>query len=328
MKFVALLSAATTSRKILIGVGTFFLVASALVFYYFSANILQPSYYTSNGVQISDKSFYPTFQHPYDERKLAFLVETRPLPHLPALFAHMTNLVPPEWRFRFMGSPEAIEYMRSSPFIARLEAAGKIIITAIPGNYSVAGRQEISQMFTDPYLYTHHLAPAEHLLVFQPDSIICAKSPKTVNDFLEWDYIGAPWGPESKFGGNGGLSLRRVSRILMVLERERREMGHIQMEDEWLSNRLVGLEGARMANASVSKTFSVEANVWDESPMGYHVGWMGVHHGQLWDDEEKVHHIMEYCPEVKMILGMKLVGDKPVGVGRRGLELDLYESKI
>ncbi|PVH69300.1 hypothetical protein DL98DRAFT_522270 [Cadophora sp. DSE1049] len=322
MKFVAVLSAATTSRKILTGVGTFFVVASALVFYYFSANILQPSYYRDR-IQIPEEPFCPTLQTPYDDRKLAFLVETRPLPHLPALFAHMTNLVPPEWRFHFMGSPEAITFMRGNPFIARLETAGKIIITGIPGNYSMAGRQEISQMFTDPYLYTHHLAPAEHLLVFQPDSIICAKSPKTVNDFLEWDYIGAPWGPESKFGGNGGLSLRRVSRILMVLERERREMGHIQMEDEWLGVRMNKLPGAHMANATVSKTFSVEANVWDESPMGYHVGWMGVHHGQLWDNEEKVAHIMDYCPEVKMILGMKLMGDKPNGVERRGIGFDL-----
>lgn len=180
-----------------------------------------------------------------------------------------------------MGSPEAISYMRASPFITRLETLGKLTITGIPGNYSVAGRQEISQMFTDPYLYTHHLHPAEHLLVFQPDSIICAKSPVTVNDFLEYDYIGAPWGPGSKFGGNGGLSLRRVSRILKVLEGERREVGHAQMEDEWLSNRLNALPGAKMANATVSKGFSVEANVWDESPMGYHVGWMGVHHGQV-----------------------------------------------
>jgi len=32
---------------------------------------------------------------------------------------------------------------------------------------------------------------------------------------------------------------------------------------------------------------------------------------------------MEYCPEVKMILGMKLMGDKPSGVERRGLEIDM-----
>lgn len=68
-----------------------------------------------------------------------------------------------------------------------------------------------------------------------------------------------------------------------------------------------------MANASISKTFSVEG-VWDDAPLGYHVGWLGVHHGQLWDDERQVDHVLEYCPEVKMVLGMRLAGDKPKSV--------------
>jgi hypothetical protein len=187
-------------------------------------------------------------------------------------------------------------------------------------------------MFTDPHLYKDILAPAEHLLVFQPDSIFCANAPVTLNDFLEWDWIGAPWSKTVKYGGNGGLSLRKVSRILEVLERERRPEWDGALEDLWLTDRLHGLPGARIPNAAVSKTFSVES-VWDETPLGYHIGWLGVHHeqvkppfdfrtsaryadpfGQIWDDQGQVDHIMEYCPEVKMILGMKLEGDKPNGV--------------
>ena len=68
-----------------------------------------------------------------------------------------------------------------------------------------------------------------------------------------------------------------------------------------------------MPGANVSKTFSVES-VWDDTPLGYHIGWMGVHHEQIWDDEKQVQHVLQYCPEVKMILGMRLDGDKPEGV--------------
>lgn len=212
--------------------------------------------------------------------KVAFLVETRPLPHLPALFTHMTNLVPPEWTFKFMGSPTSIAFMRASPLVSRLEVSGKLTIIPLPSNYSVSNRESISQMFTDPHLYGDILAPAEHLLVFQPDSIFCANAPTTLNDFLEWDWIGAPWSKIATYGGNGGLSLRKVSKILEVLGKERRRAGDSQLEDLWLSNRLNGLKGARMPNATVSKTFSVES-VWDESPLGYHVGWLGVHHEQV-----------------------------------------------
>lgn len=73
------------------------------------------------------------------------------------------------------------------------------------------------------------------------------------------------------------------------------------------------LPGANMPNATISKTFSVES-VWDDSPLGYHVGWLGVHHEQIWDDEKQVEHVLSYCPEVKMVLGMKLAGDKPESV--------------
>lgn len=249
----------------------------------------------------------------FDPKKLAFLVETRPLPHLPALFTHMVATIPPEWTFKFMGSAAAIEKMRSVPTISRLESSGKLTIVPLPSNYSLVDREFISQMFTDPYLYTNYLPPAEHLLVFQPDSIFCAAAPRTINDFLEYDWVGAPWSNDAQFGGNGGLSLRRVSSILRVLQTEARTANHPELEDLWLCNRLNRQPGARMANASISKTFSVEG-VWDDAPLGYHVGWLGVHHGQLWDDERQVDHVLEYCPEVKMVLGMRLAGDKPKSV--------------
>jgi len=135
-------------------------------------------------------------------------------------------------------------------------------------------------MFTDIRLYRDILSPAEHLLVFQPDSIFCANAPTTLNDFLEWDWIGAPWSKTAQYGGNGGLSLRKVSKIIKILEKQKRKVGDGALEDLWLSSRLNELEGKRMPNATISKTFSVES-VWDDTPLGYHVGWLGVHHEQV-----------------------------------------------
>ncbi|KAG4425882.1 hypothetical protein IFR04_001089 [Cadophora malorum] len=252
---------------------------------------------------------------PYDPRKLAFLVETRPLPHLPALFTHMMTIIPPEWTFKFMGSPVALAFMRASPTISRFEASGKLQFLEVPSNYSLSNRETISQMFTDPHLYRDILSPAEHLLVWQPDSIFCANAPTTLNDFLQWDWIGAPWSKTAAYGGNGGLSLRKVSKIMDVLGNKTRRHGDGALEDLWLAQRLHEMPGNMMPAANVSKTFSVES-VWDETPLGYHIGWLGVHHEQIWDDQSQVDHIMEYCPEVKIILGMKLDNDKPAGIPR------------
>lgn len=179
-----------------------------------------------------------------------------------------------------MGSAQAIHSLRSSPLIPRLEASGKLQILDLPSNYTLKNRESISQMFTDIKLYRDILSPAEHLLVFQPDSIFCANAPTTLNDFLDWDWIGAPWSKTAQYGGNGGLSLRKVSKIIKVLKKEKREIGDGALEDLWLSERLNRLEGRKMPNATVSKTFSVES-VWDEKPLGYHVGWLGVHHEQV-----------------------------------------------
>lgn len=253
----------------------------------------------------------------YDSRKVALLVETRPLPHLPALFTHMTGLVPPEWTFKFMGSETALSFMRSSPPISRLVDSGRLQLLPIPSNYSLQDRETISQMFTDIHLYRDLLAPAEHLLVWQPDSIFCANAPKTLNDYLEWDWIGAPWSKTAQYGGNGGLSLRKVSKILEVLRTNQRKVGDGALEDLWLTNNIHSLPGSHMPDASISKTFSVES-VWDDAPLGYHIGWLGVHHEQIWDDKDQVDHVLRYCPEVKMILGMKLDNDKPEALRNSG----------
>ena len=71
-----------------------------------------------------------------------------------------------------------------------------------------------------------------------------------------------------------------MSQILKVLQKQKRPAGDGALEDLWLSSRLNALEGAQMPNANTSKTFSVES-VWDDAPLGYHIGWLGVHHEQV-----------------------------------------------
>lgn len=71
----------------------------------------------------------------------------------------------------------------------------------------------ISRFLTTLWVYKTLLRPAEWLLVIQSDSILCASSRQNLNDFLGYDWVGAPWNPDGRYGGNGGLSLRRVNAI-------------------------------------------------------------------------------------------------------------------
>ena len=61
-----------------------------------------------------------------------------------------------------------------------------------------------------------------------------------------------------------------------------------------------------MANASLEAQFTVEG-IWHERPMGYHVGGSGdALPGEVWDDIERRKRIYDYCPEIKLLLRMKL----------------------
>jgi hypothetical protein len=130
--------------------------------------------------------------------------------------------------------------------------------------------------------------------------MICAASDLTVDDWVAkgYDWVGAPWHENVK-GGNGGLSLRHIPSIVKLLKNvTREENGGGQWEDLWLSERL---ENA--AIGAEETQFSVES-IWHERPLGYHIRGSGkLPDAKIWGNATRRRHIMEYCPEVKIVLG-------------------------
>ena len=277
----------------------------------------------------------------FNESKVALLIENRPFPILAPLMLHFISVVPPDWRFRFMGSVESVEAINSSIAIREQVKAGKLDLTFIPSNMTTGSQEEISRFLTTRWLYEVVLQPAEWLLVFQTDSILCANSQHNLNEYLEYDWIGAPWSKTSRWGGNGGLSIRRVSAMIDILRDQVRVDGS-EPEDVWLAERLGHRPKSKVANGTVSLTFSgemysgetvkldnftIEAASREElaeaartgklvegiddwragfyEPMGYHTGGSGRFlHDQIWGSPERREHVWKYCPEVKMTLAM------------------------
>lgn len=277
----------------------------------------------------------------YNSSKVALLIENRPNPILAPLMLHFMSVVPPDWRFRFMGSLESVQSINQSLAIRNMVEIGKLDLTYIPANMSTASQELISRFLTNRWMYEQVLVPAEWLLVFQTDSMLCANSRQSINDWLEYDWVGAPWNPNGRYGGNGGLSLRRVSAILDVLRNQERAENS-EPEDVWLTERLGTRPGAHLANGTSSLTFSGEMfsgvdekisdpkkgknskkpdmsqadehgyvkgiDDWRDGfyePMGYHTGGSGgTLHGGIWGTPEKRKHIWDYCPEMKMTLAM------------------------
>ena len=236
-------------------------------------------------------------------------METRPLPHLPALLSHFISVLPPEWTFRFVGSPSSMAFISSSRALSYHISSNKLVSTELPSKYPIHNSEAISATLCDLSLYKDFLAPAEWLLVFQSDSMLCAASSHSIDEWVNpgYTWVGAPWSLRGAWGGNGGLSLRHVPPIIKLLEKEKREPGS-ELEDRWLSDRLGPMPGTNMPNGEIESHFSVEG-VWADEPFGYHLRGSGtLLAGEIWANETLRKKIMDYCPEIKIALDMDLVG--------------------
>jgi glycosyltransferase involved in cell wall biosynthesis len=117
-----------------------------------------------------------------------------------------------------------------------------------------------------------------HVLIIHPDS--CVLNPDAWdNDWLNYDYIGAPWPFDAHEVGNGGFSLRS-KRLLDILKDAAPHFQRFHPEDEvicrlyrkWLED----AHGIKFAPVEVAERFSIEAyGARDRSysgQFGYHGG--------------------------------------------------------
>ncbi len=129
-----------------------------------------------------------------------------------------------------------------------------------------------------------------------------------------------------RFAGNGGLSLRRISSVRQILNFQSR-YNDTEPEDEWFGKRITVLPGARVASGAEEDHFSVES-VWHEKPMGFHVKDGGERLAEdVWKDPARRKRNFEYCPELAMIMPMKLERERCAGDNKMGEIIETEEEK-
>ncbi|KAI8634894.1 hypothetical protein F5Y19DRAFT_485839 [Xylariaceae sp. FL1651] len=248
--------------------------------------------------------------------KVALLIEPRPLPHLVPQILHMISVVPPDWRFVFVGSNQSVASVGRSYATKHQQAVGKLDLMILPRPWEIDGKEKVHRMLTDRRFYDEFLPGVEWLLKYEYDSILCANSATSLNEWLDWDWAGAPRTINDHFSGNGGLSLRRVSTIRRVLKFQER-YNDTGPEDEWFGARVWVLPGAKVA-ASTEGQLAVE-DTYIPNAMGFHVRDGG--HGiadAVWKDPNQRKAIFDYCPELSIIMDMKLQRERCVGDDRQG----------
>jgi len=116
----------------------------------------------------------------------------------------------------------------------------------------------------------------ENILIFQEDSRLLRKG---IEEFYEWDYVGASWN-FTPYVGNGGLSFRHKSAMIEICE-SISWAGELN-EDIYFAYGCQMLK-LKLAPVSVANKFSVETR--------FHLGAMGYHAIEKYLTEEQCKQI-------------------------------------
>ncbi|RDW89561.1 hypothetical protein BP6252_01593 [Coleophoma cylindrospora] len=237
--------------------------------------------------------------------KAAIIIETRFRTNLVPLILHFSSVLGPSWPILIYTSAESVGMFSTSAALSRYLHSGLIQIRILPSSVLFTNSNSVNKFMTQKWLW-ESLAPAEHILIFQSDSMLCANAARSVEDFFDYDLVGAPIRKDLGQGYNGGLSLRKRSTILRVLKEWRwSAQDGDRFEDQWYYNRFHKLqlrekqagkspqdEGAiNLPNMEIARTFSVETIDYPHP--------LGVHQVHRWISEGLV-SLDEWCPEYKL----------------------------
>ncbi len=140
------------------------------------------------------------------------------------------------------------------------------------------------------FFYEH--IKTEHFLIFQIDTLLSETASHNIYNFLDYDYVGAPWTNKNEYDavGNGGLSLRKKSKMLEMIHNGGfiKENGEPHYEDRFFSNTCGNTTKIFLNKPSieVAKQFSVETVFYD-NPVGLHKAWIYLTKEQLTELKKK-----------------------------------------
>lgn len=133
----------------------------------------------------------------------------------------------------------------------------------------------------------HKYVKTSHALVIQYDGYVL-RGEAWSNDFLNWDYLGAPFNP-SGIIGNGGFSLRS-KRLMEWLSKQSWDDFHPEDSCICVRHRAeMEAAGFKIAPPEVAKRFAVEGRSWNSKE------WQGT--TNCWTAEFGFHSLLTPLPE-------------------------------
>lgn len=239
----------------------------------------------------------------FDLSKLAVIIEPRNASTLHAVLWNVIGQLPQDWPLRVYHAANNRAWLLGGEGMTELIASGKItpveIATSIVKNENdVADILERTQAIqVSNFLKSRKLwenqSPAKHVFFFQVDSITCGKSMFTIDDFLQWDFVGAPVELPGGLFYNGGFSMRNRERVLEVIDTFGATTTDDEIEDVWFSYKMRALH-ANLPTVEQATKFSIDSR-FDQDAFGAHQFWPHM-------SPELMERVKEVCPEVSVIM--------------------------
>ncbi|CAF0985421.1 unnamed protein product [Adineta steineri] len=218
---------------------------------------------------------------------VAVLINNRTDLNIPSRILNVLMHIPNTWPVQIIHGTSNYEYLIQSNDLKPYIDNGRIILTKLFDEklFSLPNK-----LFTAIQFY--ELIPGEKILIFQLDSLFCSNSPHKITDYLQYDYIGAPWGITSKSGmvGNSGFSLRTRSKTIELLTSHPYDLS--TNEDLWFAGNY-HLVNANIPTTEIAATFSVETQYYPK-PLGVHMP------GNYLNMKDYTNLCIQ-CPELRMI---------------------------
>jgi hypothetical protein len=195
----------------------------------------------------------------------AVIVEPREHKAIEFVLRNFINNLSNEWNFILFHGNENEQFIKN--IIDNKFSEFKNRITLINLNVNNLTIEDYNKLLVSKEFYEK--IPTEIILIFQTDTIICEDSKLLINDYLKYDYVGAPWNHLEMKVGNGGLSLRRKSKMIEIIEKcEYKENTN---EDLFFSDNCENIY-VNIPLSDDAKHFSVET-VYEKDSFGVHKPW-------------------------------------------------------
>lgn len=221
----------------------------------------------------------------YPYKYTAIIIEPREHAALEFVLQNFNDHLSQEWQFVVFHGNKNIDFTKKICDKVFLPSRVTLVNLGVD-NLTLS---EYSKLFYSDLLYSN--IPTEMFLVFQTDTVICSQFKENINQFLEYDYVGAPWNhlpmPLAKVG-NGGLSLRRKSKMKEIVEKCKfKNIGNKYINEDLVFANGCGIVNLNKPTSEEAKMFSVE-NI-------YHDKSFGIHKAYHYHDADK---IAGWCPEI------------------------------